>query len=128
MFLMSDPFRVDDFSVTTNLQNWSLTAVFSTSKVFSALGSYFVDIKEYTLGVCSSLQSSAYFAYLHFCSVYLSLCLSVLLWFNDYLMTTIFSSTVHTTVVVCIIPLTFKIILGKHNLFSKRYYVSGILH
>ncbi|PVD27112.1 hypothetical protein C0Q70_12263 [Pomacea canaliculata] len=44
------PFRVDDFNVTTNLQNWSLTAVFTTSKVFSALGSYFVDIREYTSG------------------------------------------------------------------------------
>ncbi|PVD27113.1 hypothetical protein C0Q70_12264 [Pomacea canaliculata] len=47
---MSNPFEVEDFNVTMNLQNWSLTAVFSTQKVFSALGSYYVDIKEYTVG------------------------------------------------------------------------------
>ncbi|XP_025101238.1 uncharacterized protein LOC112568252 [Pomacea canaliculata] len=48
------PFEVEDFNVTMNLQNWSLTAVFSTQKVFSALGSYYVDIKEYTVGVNGS--------------------------------------------------------------------------
>ncbi|XP_025101237.1 uncharacterized protein LOC112568251 isoform X2 [Pomacea canaliculata] len=42
------PFQVDDVSVTTNLQDWTLTAVFSTQKVFSAMEFYYVDIKEYS--------------------------------------------------------------------------------
>ncbi|XP_025101239.1 uncharacterized protein LOC112568253 [Pomacea canaliculata] len=50
------PFQFDDVSVITNLQDWTLTAVFSTQKVFSAMDLYYVDIKEYSTQMHESGQ------------------------------------------------------------------------
>ncbi|XP_025102032.1 uncharacterized protein LOC112568769 isoform X2 [Pomacea canaliculata] len=45
------PFEMMEINVNTNLEDWTLTADFSTSKVFSALGVYDVDIRENIAGI-----------------------------------------------------------------------------
>lgn len=40
----------------TNYENWTVTAVFSTFRVFSAMNLYVIDINEYLATVCMKLE------------------------------------------------------------------------